>query len=1375
MKFGRNFAWHQVPKWAGFYVNYDEWKVLAKAEKFAGLRRAITCDTRMIETFLQDKFQAVVQQLSILEDEYNLTLDSWDTVALQSIPTYEKNDITASLTEVASLVILLSRYVSATQVAAERISSKTAETLDEVDHLRTILQKATAQWVQNLQRINSLLRILHLKKPSDERDTSSLLLANLQAGQNPQVLEKAARALQQDSPEQLKEFLQDESIKESNSSNQKIILILTKIGILCSASKCLPLLVSHLSIDHGLGNYGSQNPIHLQILQAAWLKDADLAHQGVRLILETLPPLHWPDLLLCPDSLGRVALHYAACYGLTATCNEILEHVSSLDVPEATDSPPVFLLSDNLGETPLSMAITQGHDQVVKCFLNWTHQSGGQVSPPGANKLEGVFYDMILLAIRSQRPHITEFLMDHNPQLLTTCSTISELLCLASQFGQASIVGRLLAHSNNINIGQRLRGRTPLMIASIYEHGDVVELLIQHPSCDISVRDHDGWTAVAHAAFKGPPALVDVLQSQSAGLSAHLGPTNHQESIKLPAHSPKRQNQASKNVALGRHQQDCSHIFVNLGHFDMEKESMVLQIEPFRRLISPMQIPESSLTLEISAIDSSTAEKYHFPFPIFQDLSNDPMHFMAKDPNAVKFMFRVYCSVVGHNTHEQRGQLIGSASVSLGDARKALGPSLESLERDHTVSLISPDAFGNEYIGTLTFTFVIAEAFVFKGSPPKPTEMILKQDDSPLVAGHRGLGQNSSNQARLQLGENTMDSFFAALNAGADILEPSGFLQKVDVQVTRDLIPVIYHDFLVSETGTDAPMHNITYEQLMVASTMQDSTARPPGTASSLLQRAEVNAMQRPRAYSAGKARPDNIDIVARLMSTFNFQNFGFKGNIGGECIHGPFMKLEQLLVEMDSSICFNIELKYPMLFEARDFDMDTLAMELNLYLDTILDIVFKHGKNRPIFFSSFSPELCFVLSTKQKLYPILFLTESGYIPTRDIRAISFQEAVRFAKKWNLEGVAIRSQPFLAAPELIGLVKSSGLICASWGDLNDEPDCAKSGSVSEQSNLLQACIEDGFFYLDFTQSSHSKVLDEVESVFNLSKDLFDYPLDIKTLFDVDRISDLKVNGYKPKGRNIVNKSGKSDGFESWVLPRNGLLQLSEDPFPYPPVIAKSIGHLRSLIKGINSAAHVILSSLSSSLSLPEGQRLEDFQGLSRPSPDILRLLRYHADPDASCVPQTPHTDLGSLTFVFSTTPGLQVLPAGVANRDGDDDATGPSPWRYVAPRPGHAVVNIGDCLSIMTNGLLKTALHRVGPVHGHPMPERYSLAYLMRPEDDTVLRVLDSPHIPRPETSRADDEVTSGEWIRRKFKALRGQQNGGNIDRVLTGGRGVLI
>lgn len=45
------------------------------------------------------------------------------------------------------------------------------------------------------------------------------------------------------------------------------------------------------------------------------------------------------------------------------------------------------------------------------------------------------------------------------------------------------------------------------------------------------------------------------------------------------------------------------------------------------------------------------------------------------------------------------------------------------------------------------------------------------------------------------------------MQAGAAFVE-------FDVQVTKDLVPVIYHDFLVSETGTDAPVHTLTYRQV---------------------------------------------------------------------------------------------------------------------------------------------------------------------------------------------------------------------------------------------------------------------------------------------------------------------------------------------------------------------------------------------------------------------------------------------------------------------------------------------------------------------------------------------------------------------------------
>ena len=130
------------------------------------------------------------------------------------------------------------------------------------------------------------------------------------------------------------------------------------------------------------------------------------------------------------------------------------------------------------------------------------------------------------------------------------------------------------------------------------------------------------------------------------------------------------------------------------------------------------------------------------------------------------------------------------------------------------------------------------------------------------------------------------------------------------------------------------------------------------------------------------------------------------------------------------------------MLFEAHDWGMDSYAIELNHLVDTILDKVYQLAGNRTVFFSSFSPEICILLSNKQHTYPVFFLTESGHIVSADTRADSLQEAIHFARSWQLPGIIARSQPLIMSADLVKYVKDSGLLCISWGELNDEPQHA---------------------------------------------------------------------------------------------------------------------------------------------------------------------------------------------------------------------------------------------------------------------------------------------------------------------------------------------
>lgn len=134
------------------------------------------------------------------------------------------------------------------------------------------------------------------------------------------------------------------------------------------------------------------------------------------------------------------------------------------------------------------------------------------------------------------------------------------------------------------------------------------------------------------------------------------------------------------------------------------------------------------------------------------------------------------------------------------------------------------------------------------------------------------------------------------------------------------------------------------------------------------------------------------------------------------------------------------------MLFEAGvEWESDIYAVEVNHFVDTILSTIISHPSSpqRPILLSSFSPEICILLSVKYNRFPILFLSESGTLPCGDTRASSVREAVHFATSWGLDGILTRPDPFMIAPILIQHTKKKGLITASFGKLNREPQYAK--------------------------------------------------------------------------------------------------------------------------------------------------------------------------------------------------------------------------------------------------------------------------------------------------------------------------------------------
>ena len=60
--------------------------------------------------------------------------------------------------------------------------------------------------------------------------------------------------------------------------------------------------------------------------------------------------------------------------------------------------------------------------------------------------------------------------------------------------------------------------------------------------------------------------------------------------------------------------------------------------------------------------------------------------------------------------------------------------------------------------------------------------------------------------------------------------------------------------------------------------------------------------------------------------------------------------------------------------------------------MDAILTCVYEHAKDRRIFFSSFSPDICVLLAQKQPFYPVAFLTDAGWEKMFDLRCNSLKD-----------------------------------------------------------------------------------------------------------------------------------------------------------------------------------------------------------------------------------------------------------------------------------------------------------------------------------------------------------------------------------------------
>ena len=289
------------------------------------------------------------------------------------------------------------------------------------------------------------------------------------------------------------------------------------------------------------------------------------------------------------------------------------------------------------------------------------------------------------------------------------------------------------------------------------------------------------------------------------------------------------------------------------------------------------------------------------------------------------------------------------------------------------------------------------------------------------------------------------------------------------------------------------------------------------------------------------------------------------------------------------------------------------------------------------------------------------------------------------------------------------------------------------------SQIRKAARDTGFFYI----AGHGVPSELMEKQFAGARRFFDQPHDKK--LEIRLANSPHMRGYEPIGRQALDEASPPDLKESVVfgrelgpdhplvrraIPFEGANQWPEDLPGFRPQIEAYTAAMMRL--GTSIAAMLALS-----LELPEAYFAE---GLAEPNCTV-RLLRYPPHPSDAAFNQLgagAHTDWGLLTILLQD------------ERGGLEVRTADGVWLRADPVPGTFIINLGDMVPRMTNGLYHSNYHRVLNTIGGT--DRYSVATFFNPPFDYVVSCV-------PGCVEADRvppaPFTFGEHIQEMFQRTR--------------------
>lgn len=286
----------------------------------------------------------------------------------------------------------------------------------------------------------------------------------------------------------------------------------------------------------------------------------------------------------------------------------------------------------------------------------------------------------------------------------------------------------------------------------------------------------------------------------------------------------------------------------------------------------------------------------------------------------------------------------------------------------------------------------------------------------------------------------------------------------------------------------------------------------------------------------------------------------------------------------------------------------------------------------------------------------------------------------------------------------------------------------------------KACRNTGFFYI----SNHGVAEALRERQFEVARRFFALPLEEKMRIDARNSSCWR--GYEAMSIQTLDDGSRPDFKESFMSGRecgaNHPYVIQGVPYyganQWPEAYPEMQAYTEEYIAAMQKLGTHLLGILALSLEMPEDYFTE---ALKEPAV-ATRLLRYPPQSsvgDGNEIGAGAHTDWGMITILMQDdVGGLEVR-----NAAGD--------WIRAPHIPGTFVINLGDMVPILTNGLYNSNYHRVlNSVSGR---ERYSVPTFFDP--DYTYRMKPVPTCVGPE-GPAFDEITLGDHISAMYSKTYG-------------------